>query len=210
MLQFETILDKNDPRIYEFRKSVCLENGGSEEFLQQSLSHLETQKRITLSEQTNPEEVFKFGYRKWSMASFHSIEAVILDEKIVSISACEEFNTHALRVGMLLYTLKNYRTKVRDHMFCNNGFFSRHLKQAHFLNKKCVFLSVYPYNKKLLSHAQNIGRFKRSISKISQPYLYDLEDLGFKKLRDVDQFIIGYKIDKSTPWSTALPEFITT
>jgi hypothetical protein len=210
MWHFETLKDKNDPRLDEFRKAVCIENGGSEEFLLKPFTRQETFNKLHTTQlaDTNPEEVFKFGLKKWSQSPLHSIEAVLLDDKIVSISASEEFNSQALRVGMLLYTLKKHRAQVRDHVFCKDGFFARHLIQAQALKKKGVFLSIYPYNKKLLAHAKNLSHSRRSFAKSQQPYLMELEDLGCQILRNVEQFIVGYRFDKVISWPTILPEFL--
>jgi hypothetical protein len=206
-LVFETLLNKEDPKLYQFRRSVCEENGGSEIFLTKDFTRSQVGTILKDEKVESAEEVYKFGKKKWSQSKLASIEAVSVDGQIVSISACEYFNSNALRVGMFLYTLKSHRVFVRGHMFSEDGFFSRHIRHARQTGRGAVFLSVYPHSKKLQAHAMNLFKHKRAITSVKQPYLKDLELLGTRPLNGVEQIIIGYKLDHGKSWNQFLPEF---
>lgn len=206
-MRFETLLDKNDPRLYAFRSAVCLENGGSDLFLQEPYTNTMVQTALSGCTDANPEEVYKFGKKKWEQTNFSAIEAIFIEDQIVSISACSLFNERVLRVGMFLYTLKKYRTTIRDNVFSSDGFFARHINHAKETGKQAVFLSVYPYTKKLYAHALNLSKHKRTHAKTPQPYLKSLESVGKFTLNEVEQYVVGYRLQPEMSWPSLLPEF---
>src|SRR5690606_24293779 len=132
-----------------------------------NLSYKETQEYCnSLSREAVFEEIWKFGNKKWEQTDFSCIEVAVLNNsgEIVSISGCRRYESNLLRVAMHLYTLKDFRKSCRNVQFSDKGFFYKHIEYARSLKDiEALFLTVYPYSKKLLNHFKNLAYRRLSV-----------------------------------------------
>lgn len=205
-MRYETFFNPDAPQLTEFRKQVLLENGGTEDLLRHSFRHREVMERFPDS--NGAEDLYKFSKEKWEKTKFHSVEACLVDDRVVSISTCTVVSPRLMRILMFLYTLKDHRKTIRGHVFSEDGFFARHVTQARALGLPAVFLSVYPHSRKLEKHAANLGLFKRSLEKAPQPYLDEITELGTFQIQNVAQHVFAYRLAPEISWKTLEEELL--
>lgn len=163
-MKIQRLVNPFDFRITEFRRKVCAENGAKTDYADQTLDYKETVKYVEqLPSPKNFEEIWKYGNTKWKKTQFDSLECIIHEGFIVGVSGCKLYTDNMLRVSMHLYILKDYRGIYRNSQFCENGLFQRHLEFAKTLgNVDCLFMTIYPYNRKLKAHIRNLAYRKIS------------------------------------------------
>jgi len=113
-------------------------------------------------------------------------------ESIVGISCEKIYDNKYLRIGSPHYVLKEYRVIYPHSLFCDGGFFSKHLKTAEEKNLE-VFFSIHVYNKRMKLHAENFYKRRITFSKNLQ-YIDDTQFLGVHKFHNVNQHIFSYNI----------------
>lgn len=171
MPSIERIEDRFDPRISEFRRQVCRENGAGDEFFNLSLDRHEVDSRYGHLPPQNIEEIWKFGPHKWEKTEFSNLECLIDGGKVVGVSGCRVYLGGLLRTSMHLYTLKQFRASCAGMQFAPEGMFSRHLNYARERGDiRALFMTVYPYTPKLSAHVRNLG--VRRLSLTGKPMLY--------------------------------------
>lgn len=209
--RLQTVSDLYAAPISEFRKSICLENGGLEDYFDQNLSYQQTEAyyKDVMRGQGVFEEVWKFGQRKWQETSFAAIEVAVhnKDKKVVSLSGCRHYSQRMLRVGMHLYTLQNYRKTCRNIQFSEHGFFRRHIDYAKASGKvDCLFMTVFVHNKTLEAHVKNLAKRRISPDGGELFYIHDLEFIEKPiKFHNVPQYFFLYPLVKDFCWSMEAP-----
>ncbi len=194
----ERFSDKYHPKVFAFRKSLLRELGASESYLELDMSYKQTLQYCEEFNIRNPEEVWKYGLRKWRNTHFANILGYCTPQgDLASLSGCEYFSEQkCMRVSMHLYTLESYRSKYRNIQFDENGFFATHLAEAKSLKLDYIFFTVYPHNKVLQSHIKNLAY--RKISPGTKPLLF-VNDLIFVEqaiiFKDVAQYFFIYPIN---------------
>ena len=169
--EIETIFDKYDPRLTQFRKNILLEvNEDSEDY-------------------------YKYSDKKWKNTDFFCIEAIIENSEIVGMSGCKWYDDY-LRISMHLYLLKKVRAKYPGIKYLKGGWFERHLNMAENMGAKGIFFTVYAYSKKLQALIEN--HRKKTISLIDKKHLNYIQDIAEKGeyiFNNVPQTFFYYSIE---------------
>ena len=212
-LQIQRLTNPMDSRITDFRSKVCEENGAKKNYINNtSLDYKNTVKYVNQlsSPNKNFEEIWKYGNTKWTITKFDALECVFYNNLIISLSGCKAYTNNMLRVSMHLYTLINYRKICRNFQFRKNGFFQRHLDFAKKIgNIECLFMTVYPHNKKLKAHVHNLAY--RKISPDGKKHnMHFIDKLQFIDepiiFHNVPQYFFLYPLNKSFQFPKELPK----
>jgi len=157
-----------DQKLVEFRRSLYEQDlGVPRELVHKHLSHEQCRREYS---ECNWEEIYKFGDFKWQKCNFEGIMAAEnFNQEVVSISGYRKYGSF-LRIGMHLYTLKNYRlqSKFRSLFWRTDGFIDRTLELHKDQNLLGSFFSIYPHNRALarwaekLSSGQSFGQLSNS------------------------------------------------
>ena len=193
--------DPLDSRITDFRRQVTLENGAPADYIGQNMDYHHTLKYAQgLPQPYNVEEIWKYGDTKWKETRFLSLECVFYKNQIISLSGCKLYTNNMMRILMHLYTLKDYRRICRSHTYCENGLFQKHLD---FAKKQgdidCLFLTIYPYNKKLKSYVKNLldRKIGPDLGWKNMKYIQDLKGTGRPVLfHNCRQYLFFYPLKK--------------
>ena len=201
-LKFVTFWKKEDFRVTEFRRQVCIELGVTEDYLEQHLSLEQVKKKFPNLRPTEAEEVYKFGSLKWAKTKFNSLEGLVVDNQLVSISGSRFYGPRLLRVGMHHYTLCAFRSRFRGLFFRQKGFFERHISSAlSSIGVKYVFFSVYPHNRRLAAVAKNLMGRCVSMEGLEMTTLKQIKYLPDPiRLHGVDQYLFVYDLFPSENW----------
>lgn len=207
MFKIIGITDRFDPRLTEFRKRVCIENGAHETYLDLDIDKESTLEYCKpLGSNCTFEEIWKYGNNKWTRTEFARIECLLEGDEIISISGSRFYTHNLLRVGMHLYTLKSHRKSYRNVPFSENGFFYHHLQFAKnhpFLD--ALFLSIYPHNPKLMALVKNIAHRQMSPDG-GKENLHFVDKMVFIEnpitFHDVNQYFFYYPLRELTEFPT--------
>jgi len=171
--EIETLYDKYDPRLTEFRKNILLEVS------------------------SDSVDFYKYSDYKWKNTDFFCIEAIIENNEIVGMSGCKWYNDY-LRTSMHLYLLKKVRSKYPGIKYLKGGWFERHLNMAKNMGAKGMFFTVYAYSKKLQALIEN--HRSRTISLVDKKHLNYIKDI-FEKgeyiFNGVPQTFFYYSIEST-------------
>ena len=207
------IKDRYDPRITEFRKNVCIENGADPDYLEMDIDHDETRDYVSqLNRPTVLEEIWKYGNNKWGRTEFTQLECVLHEDKIVGIAGSRLYANKMLRVGMHHYTLMSYRKDYRNLLFSEKGYFYHQLQLGKSMgNVDCLFLTIYPHNHKLETLTKNIAH-RRISPDGGKENLYFVDKFIFleEKIRfhDVDQYFFLYPINDKFKFNGMAPKLL--
>ena len=201
ILNIQRFTDPMDSRITDFRRKVCEENGAKSDYLNKNLDYKSTVKYVNqLSPPKNFEEIWKYGNTKWIVTKFDAFECVVYNSLIISVSGCKIYTNKMLRVSMHLYTLTNYRKICRNFQFRENGFFQRHIEFAKTVgNIECLFMTIYPYNKKLKAHIHNLAyrKINPDGQKIKTKFIDELQFIENPIIfHNVPQYFFLYPLSK--------------
>ncbi len=193
----ETIIDRWDSRITDFRQRLFTELGVDGGNLNIASTRSGTLRKLDRLSASDAEEIWKFSDAKWIATKFDALECALVAGRVVSLSGCRFYGNNMLRVGMHLYTLKEFRREVRNIQFRKNGFFARHLEFARNSEKtECLFMTVYAHNSKLKSHAKNLASRRISPDGGPMEYIHDLEFVPEPIVfHDVPQYFFLYKLN---------------
>lgn len=173
----------SDDRVTFFREQVAVDWGYPISVIHNEL------RRNDLPGTEAGEEVFKFSARKWRSCDFDHLLAVIVDDRVVSVSGVRHYGNF-LRVGMHYYTLKPYRSQIRSPLWSAGGMLD-YLQLV--LNGSNLFLTIYPHNSRLvawvnkLARGQNYGQLGRQPDDILYTFRVHSTPIQFNK---VDQYIV--------------------
>jgi len=156
--------------IYQFRKEVICND---ENF---DISYLDNDH---MYDANIPEEVWKFSFTKWNSLNFDSLHGVYINNALVAISGSKLYgqNKNFLRVGMMYYVLKKYRSNVRSPLWIKSGLLDQSV--LNYKNIDYSFISIYPHNNKLKAWINAFSRQRRLGQLGSQEHLANLK--SFKK-----------------------------
>ena len=99
---------------------------------------------------TEPDSTYRYWFtsKKFDSTGFFNIEAALIDNEIIGISGCSQFNDTTLRIAQMHYTIPEYRPKFRDLLIRENGFIDRHIQTALSLNLDTMLIAIHAFNKK--------------------------------------------------------------
>ena len=138
------------------------------------------------------EDIYKFSQHKWDNTDFDSIEAMLYQGKIISISGCRSHGS-SLRMLMNRYTLQAFRRTSNKHVWQVGGFIDRHLNYAASQGKSALFFTIYEHNLTLKTLASYFRKRKKNQRK---PLLDKFRALNTAVMfNGVPQSIFYYLID---------------
>lgn len=213
-IRLERIVDRFDPRVLRFCREVCEENGADADFYDQSdsFNYTQTTQRFSNLGESESEEIWKFGKRKWRETNFENLECLVWGERVIGLSGCRAYEGGLLRVSMHLYTLKSFRKTCRNFQFAPDGLFSRHLDFARAHGDfQSLFMSVYPHSKRLLSHAKNLGGRHLTPGRTPSPFISDLKPWHEPVIfHNVPQYFFFYPLRADFNFDGRAPQCKTT
>jgi hypothetical protein len=126
--------------VYDFRRTIiCSDENASLNYLDQDIKYTAD----------IPEEVWKFSKRKWESLELDYLYGVYVDNKVVALSGAKWYGDKTvLRMGMMYYTLKEYRTILRSPLWKQGGLLSTNVADVQH-DFQYSFISIYPHNDKL-------------------------------------------------------------
>jgi len=190
LLEWRTYLDKWHPDIGQFRDQVCKECGAPDS--SESLTHKQTMARYGGND--GAQDIYKFSQHKWDKTEFDSIEAMLYQGQVVSISGCRAHD-RSMRILMNRYTLRDFRSASNHHVWQVGGFIDRHLADATARGKAALFFTIHEHNLTLQTLA---AYFRKRKTNQNKPLLHRFRELNTDMLfNGVHQSIFYYLIDEA-------------
>ena len=179
------MLEKNDPKVTEFREKVYKEDLDLPVQCM-NMSHKDLKNYCT--DREHLENAWKLSNTKFLN---ENIDKVWLMPDI-GISCGVDYDHTRYRGGYLTYTLKSKRAKHRSLNFKEFGFMARQCIRALELGKEEVFLTVYEYNKRM---SAQIRAYKhKGYADIAGNILHqDLDYRGIEHIKNVNQHVFSIR-----------------
>jgi hypothetical protein len=144
------VIDPFSDEVYNFRKEIiCTEESASETYLTTNISY----------SPEIPEEVWKYSKKKWESLQLTQLYGVFVDNTLAAISGTRLYtNSSVLRLGMMYYVLRKFRTTLRSSLWVPGGMIESALSQLCYQSVSMTFISIYPHNSQLAAWCKALIR----------------------------------------------------
>lgn len=136
------------PDLLEFRKRAVIECSGTEDMIYYRGYHSRFKKLCEELNVSRIEDIYRFTDEKWFSTKFDHIDCHYVDDKISCISGVVDVNGW-MKAAVYHFNLREYAKTHPSRLFWKGGFLDRLIDYSKLLNKKGVFISIYPHNKAL-------------------------------------------------------------
>lgn len=177
------VLEKNDPKVTQFREKVYEEDLDLPiEYM--NMSHHDLKNHCT--DREHLENAWKLSNTKFLNENIDKVWLI----PDIGISCGVDYDDTRYRGGYLTYTLKNKRSKHRSLNFKEFGFMARQCIRALELGKEEIFLTVYEYNKRMSAQIRAY-KHKGYADKAGNILHQDLDYRGVELVKGVDQHVFS-------------------